>query len=335
MRFRRAAAVIASVALTVGCRDRGPATTRAAEDARPPSAIDGPAGDRVIDAVAPDAAAAEVPAPDAAAIAPAVIGPARPSARCRGLPATAAVTRLPSGAGFFVRGADDGRWLAFERADACTVIAIGRADARVHGRFGPGAAEVKAFAVRDPACDADDPELCTTFVAIRDDAGDVLDAVPTCAATDQVGLYAATVFAERPSIVVACLSTTGFGLDEELALLHVDDGALREVLRTRGGWGDHGRGECAAPCRAHCWAQLDRARWRVIAAGPPVVLETFAPTPYGEQVDDPGVGTPDRNRVRWRYRADAHRFEVVRATRVATVGGHDVCAPLPPPSPLP
>ena len=73
----------------------------------------------------------------------------------------------------------------------------------------------------------------------------------------------------------------------------------------------------------------------VIDGPPPVVLETIAPTPYGEQVDDPGVGTPDRNRVRWRYRADAHRFEVVRATRVATVGGHDVGAPLPPPSPLP
>lgn len=335
MRIRRAAAAIASVALTVGCRDRGPAPARGAEDAPPPSVIDGPAGDRVIDAAVPDAAMAAVPATDAPATAPAVIGPPRPSARCRGLPATATVTRLPSGAGFFVRGADDTRWLAFERRDACTVVAIGRADARVRGRFWPGAAEAKAFAIRDPACDADDARLCTTFVAIRDDAGAVLDAVPTCAATDQVGLYAATVFAERPSIVVACLSTTGYGLDEELALLHVDDGALREVLRTRGGWGDHGQGECAATCRTRCWAQLDRARWRVIAAGPPVVLETSAPTPYGEQVDDPNAGPPDRNRIRWRYRADAHRFEVVRATRVATVGDDDVCAPLPPPSPLP
>lgn len=108
-----------------------------------------------------------------------------------------------------------------------------------------------------------------------------------------------------------------------------------EVLRTRGGWGDHGRGECATSCKQRCWAQLDPAHWRVISRDPAPVIETTAPTRYGEQVDDPDATAPERNRVRWRYQGDAHRFVAEAHTRFPTQSSHDVCAPLPLRSPLP
>ncbi|MCB9570585.1 MAG: hypothetical protein H6709_00695 [Kofleriaceae bacterium] len=213
---------------------------------------------------------------------------------------------------------------------------VGRADARVHGRLWPGADEVKAFVLRGPACDGDDDATCPAYLAIRDDTGTFFDAVPTCAATDQASLDVVSIFDDGPSLLVTCASLTGFGLDSDLALVHPVDGALRVVLQTRGGWGDHAPGECATPCATSCWTLLDEAHWRVIARGAAPVIETIAPIAYMERADR--MVEPDTritpNRLRWRYQPDRRRFEVERRDVDETIAIPDACAPRPLRAPL-
>ncbi len=341
MTTSRAYAVLAPLAALTACggddrpaapapgpapRDAATGPGRAIPDARPAPGDAGAPGPSSGDA-GRDATAGAVDAGAATA---------RPSARCRGLPDDGTVEVLPAHGdrrGYHVRASEDARWLVFEDARRCEVIPVGRAEARARGAFWPGVGDVKAFALSGPECDREDIDPCELTVALRDDAGHVLDATQACASRESTALIAAEVFDGQPSLVVVCRRLTGWGYDEDLSLLHVVDGQLAELLRVPGTWADHGPSDACQGCGAYCFTQLDEARWRVLERGAAPVLETRSPDGYLVQAGDPEV-KPTPNVVRWTFDRAARRFVAASKRRVPTTARRDACAPLEPRSPL-
>ncbi len=273
--------------------------------------------------IAHDAAPAPRPPPPVTPAADAAVVDAAVAVEppCSNAPAGAELAALPSGTWSARRG--DDRWILFDRGDRCDVFEIGRAAARAFGEVWPGYDGLKEFALVDDRCG--EPDGCPSVVAVK--SGDViLDALDACERAVDIGLHVVEIIDGQPSLLVSCVTHTGWGLEERLRLLHVIDGKLTRVLDVDGGWGDHGPGECG-PCQDYCWTQLDEARWKRISSG---VVETTAPIGYMDQVE--GTGGSRKNVTRWRF--DGTKFVAGKRRHVDTAAQKDVCAPLPLRTPL-
>lgn len=249
--------------------------------------------------------------------APPVSVPAALSA-CEGLPpgfrSGAGVRRLDDagraeeGHAYHLVGAKQ-RFLVFTGTDdepSCAVYPVGRALARVEGRFWPGAARVKAFLLTPPDCSK---ESCRPALAIRELGGEerVLAAIRPPLGCDADGtLEVFRAFEDRDSVFVECRGEAGAeAYNHAGALVHALGGGLTVVFEGSMGFSsgsspneDEERGE-------HCVWGPDAAL-RPVKRGPAPVLEHFDGEPRDEDPADEAkrIGTL----TTWSFDTAAGRF---------------------------
>ena len=244
---------------------------------------------------------------------------------------------------FHVYDQKKGRYLAFatKGKKKCTVVRVGRAEARVTDKLGDGGEKLKAFVVGGCRQFANehglDDQECNFAVGIRHLSGTMIDAVLVDIGQSDIELKAVNWFTGPKALVVSGWHNEIVQLGlvmQHAAVVRLVDGRLHKLLETPASLSVSYDEPCPNPDskirdtgmlvakRAHAFSSAKRSRAPTLALTRPVHPSDF---PFdGDEIDKAIQSQGKGKHIEYRFNRKKQKF-VESSTKEQAIAKKDVC----------